>query len=300
MKKNILIFLCLVFFSVCLFSENITDIFKDVIPESIVNYDQLVQNPIVNGKYIENLDFVKGKILKCYDEEYYLHSDGNVSYGDSEEKDIYILYYFYDNNGRINKFIFTKGYPDRVFEIDVDLYEYKDGIFLIRTTSTKLYNNKITESVEKYKITKDKNKVFLFKENEKGENLNETIYSKVDNELRIISCTIDENNQKKLDARTETIYKENIKTIIRYKNNEVYSITEYKNNIAVKKIDKDGNITILTSNAKEIEYHPAGFIELEYYHPQEHGSPGLYQKSTIEILDKPDELLLKYFPELKE
>ena len=95
MKKSLLIFLCLVFFSVCLFSENITDIFKDVIPESIVNYDQLVQNPIVNGKYIENLDFVKGKILKCYDEEYYLHSDGNVSYGDSEEKDIYILYYFY-------------------------------------------------------------------------------------------------------------------------------------------------------------------------------------------------------------
>ena len=81
MKKSLLIFLCLVFFSVCLFSENITDIFKDVIPESIVNYDQLVQNPIVNGKYIENLDFVKGKILKCYDEEYYLHSDGNVSYG---------------------------------------------------------------------------------------------------------------------------------------------------------------------------------------------------------------------------
>ena len=62
MKKSLLIFLCLVFFSVCLFSENITDIFKDVIPESIVNYDQLVQNPIVNGKYIENLDFVKGKI----------------------------------------------------------------------------------------------------------------------------------------------------------------------------------------------------------------------------------------------
>ena len=196
--------------------------------------------------------------------------------------------------------ISTKGYPKRVFEIDVNKYEYRDGIFLVKTISSKLYNNKIKESIEKYIVTKNKDEVIISKENKNCKIINETIYINDGNELKVIAYIIDVNNQKKLDTRTETIYKENIKTIIRYKNNEVYSITEYKNNIAVKKIDKDGNITILTSNAKEIEYHPAGFIELEYYHPQEHGSPGLYQKSTTEILDEPDELLLKYFPDLKE
>ena len=300
MKKKLLIFVYLLLFYTYVFSEDITAIFKDVIPKSIVNYEQLIQNPIVKGIYIENLNLVKGKIIRHYNEEYYLHSDGSISYGDSEEKDVYIWYYFYDDNGRLTKMISTKGYPKRVFEIDVNKYEYRDGIFLVKTISSKLYNNKIKESIEKYIVTKNKDEVIISKENKNCKIINETIYTNDGNELKVIAYIIDENNQKKLDARTETIYKENIKTIIRYKNNEVYSITEYKNNIAVKKIDKDGNITILTSNAKEIEYHPAGFIELEYYHPQEHGSPGLYQKSTTEILDEPDELLLKYFPDLKE
>lgn len=300
MKKKLLIFVYLLLFYTYVFSEDITAIFKDVIPKSIVNYEQLIQNPIVKGIYIENLNLVKGKIIRHYNEEYYLHSDGSISYGDSEEKDVYIWYYFYDDNGRLTKMISTKGYPKRVFEIDVNKYEYRDGIFLVKTISSKLYNNKIKESIEKYIVTKNKDEVIISKENKNCKIINETIYINDGNELKVIAYIIDENNQKKLDARTETIYKENIKTIIRYKNNEVYSITEYKNNIAVKKIDKDGNITILTSNAKEIEYHPAGFIELEYYHPQEHGSPGLYQKSTTEILDEPDELLLKYFPDLKE
>lgn len=300
MKKKLLIFVYLLLFYTYVFSEDITAIFKDVIPKSIVNYEQLIQNPIVKGIYIENLNLVKGKIIRHYNEEYYLHSDGSISYGDSEEKDVYIWYYFYDDNGRLTKMISTKGYPKRVFEIDVNKYEYRDGIFLVKTISSKLYNNKIKESIEKYIVTKNKDEVIISKENKNCKIINETIYINDGNELKVIAYIIDVNNQKKLDTRTETIYKENIKTIIRYKNNEVYSITEYKNNIAVKKIDKDGNITILTSNAKEIEYHPAGFIELEYYHPQEHGSPGLYQKSTTEILDKPDELLLKYFPELKE
>ena len=290
----------LLLFYTYVFSEDITAIFKDVIPKSIVNYEQLIQNPIVKGIYIENLNLVKGKIIRHYNEEYYLHSDGSISYGDSEEKDVYIWYYFYDDNGRLTKMISTKGYPKRVFEIDVNKYEYRDGIFLVKTISSKLYNNKIKESIEKYIVTKNKDEVIISKENKNCKIINETIYINDGNELKVIAYIIDVNNQKKLDTRTETIYKENIKTIIRYKNNEVYSITEYKNNIAVKKIDKDGNITILTSNAKEIEYHPAGFIELEYYHPQEHGSPGLYQKSTTEILDEPDELLLKYFPDLKE
>ena len=300
MKKKLLIFVYLLLFYTYVFSEDITAIFKDVIPKSIVNYEQLIQNPIVKGIYIENLNLVKGKIIRHYNEEYYLHSDGSISYGDSEEKDVYIWYYFYDDNGRLTKMISTKGYPKRVFEIDVNKYEYRDGIFLVKTISSKLYNNKIKESIEKYIVTKNKDEVIISKENKNCKIINETIYINDGNELKVIAYIIDVNNQKKLDTRTETIYKENIKTIIRYKNNEVYSITEYKNNIAVKKIDKDGNITILTSNAKEIEYHPAGFIELEYYHPQEHGSPGLYQKSTTEILDEPDELLLKYFPDLKE
>ena len=49
-----------------------------------------------------------------------------------------------------------------------------------------------------------------------------------------------------------------------------------------------------------VKYNSIGIVEESYYGPEIEGTPGTYRKTVTEILDKPDELLLKYFPELKE
>ena len=49
-----------------------------------------------------------------------------------------------------------------------------------------------------------------------------------------------------------------------------------------------------------VKYNSIGITEESYYGPEIEGTPGTYRKTKTEILDKPDELLLKYFPELKE
>ena len=66
---------------------------------------------------------------------------------------------------------------------------------------------------------------------------------------------------------------------------------------------KDYDGTILKENIQHLiitKCHPAGFIEYSYKGPEIEGSSGNYSIYRAEILDKPDELLLKYFPELKE
>ena len=333
MKKNILIFTIIltILFTASCKEKSSKDLFKDFIPKSLSTYEYFIQNPMTNNFYITDLDSIKGKIIKTYSEDYDIHKDGRITYGDGDGKMIGYFYYFFDSEGKEYASYSLTGYDNKNLNtVDTtveNIYEYKESIFISTTTMNRLYNNTKENKSTTYEIKKENNKLYVTELNLNNKySTIQKIYERDGDKLIIINYPI---KKGVIDnySRTEYVY-ENDKSISNeYRQGELYRTKENIQGRNVLTINRrpefmdiwiykpEGNIinsiyrkedyngVIIKEQTQKptiVKYNSIGIVEESYYGPEIEGTPGTYRKTTTEILDKPDELLLKYFPELKE
>lgn len=333
MKKKFLIFTIIltILFTASCKEKSSKDLFKTFIPKSLSNYEYFIQNPMNNNLYITDLDSIKGKIIKTYTEDYDIHKDGRITYGDGDGKMIGYFYYFFDSDGEEYASYSLTGY-DNENSISVNttvenIYEYKDSIFISTSTMNRLYNNTKETEFTTYEIKKENNKLYVTELNLNNKySTTQKVYERDGDKLKITNYPIKkgviDNNY-----RTEYIY-ENDKSISNeYRQGELYRTKEniqgrniltinrrpefmdiwtYKleKNIINSIYRKENYSGVIMKEQRQtptiVKYNSIGISEESYYGPEIEGTPGTYRKTKTEILDKPDELLLKYFPELKE
>ena len=298
MKKNILIFTIIltILFTASCKEKSSKDLFKNFIPKNLAYYDFYSQNPLMRKYDIEDLNLVKNKVIKDVFEEFDIDSEGRIKYGDDYDKYIMTIYYFFNNAGEIIKSYTLVGGEEKLYSIDYDEYEYTKDAFVQKTTEYILPKNKTNTKLQKFKIEKQDNKIIATEQNLTNKSsVKKEIFEKDNKKLKITVYSVKSDSEDKI---SEITYDRYIEESTSYSSGKLYSKTLYENNKPTKKIDKNGKEVLL--NDEEQQQIPEGYLSYTYYHPKVEGSPGSYRKYTIQILDKPDELLLKYFPELKE
>ncbi len=329
MKKNILIFTIIltILFTASCKEKSSKDLFKDFIPKSLSTYEYFIQNPMINNLYITDLDSIKGKIIKTYSEDYDIHKDGRITYGDGDGKMIGYFYYFFDSDGEEYASYFLTGYDNEIFTTDENIYEYKESIFTSTTTMNRLYNNTKENESTIYEIKKENNKLYITELNLNNKySTTQKVYERDGDKLKITNYPIkkgvidnnfrteyfyendksisNEYRQGELYRTKENIQGRNILTINRRPEfMEIWTYIPDKNiiNSVYRKEDYNGVIIKeQTQRPTIVKYNSIGIVEESYYGPEIEGTPGTYRKTVTEILDEPDELLLKYFPDLKE
>lgn len=329
MKKNILIFTIIltILFTASCKEKSSKDLFKTFIPKSLANYEYFIQNPMNNNLYITDLDSIKGKIIKTYTEDYDIHKDGRITYGDGDGKMIGYFYYFFDSDGEEYASYTLSGYDNEIFTTYENIYEYKESVFTSTTTMNRLYNNTKENESTTYEIKKENNKLYITELNLNNKySTTQKIYERDGDKLKITNYQIkkgvidnnfrteyfyendksisNEYRQGELYRTKENIQGRNILTINRRPEfMEIWTYIPDENiiNSVYRKEDYNGVIIKeQTQRPTIVKYNSIGIVEESYYGPEIEGTPGTYRKTVTEILDEPDELLLKYFPDLKE
>ena len=299
MKKNFLVYVLIltIIFTVSCKEKSSKDLFKDFIPKSLAYYDFYSQNPLMRKYDIEDLNLVKNKVIKDVFEEFDIDTNGKIKYGDDYDKYVMTIYYFFDNAGEIIKSYTLVGGEEKIYSIDYDEYEYTKDEFIKKTTEYILPVNKTNTKLQKIKIEKNNNKIIATEQNLTNKSsVKKEIFENYNKKFKITVYNVKSDSE---NIVSETTYDKYIEESASYRSGKFYSKTLYENNKPTKKIDKNGKETLL-EDEEEQQQIPEGYLSYTYYHPKEEGSPGTYRKYTTQILDKPDEFLLKYFPELKE
>ena len=329
MKKNILVYVLIltIIFTASCKEKSSKDLFKSFIPKSLSNYEYFIQNPMNNNLYITDLDSIKGKIIKTYSEDYDIHKDGRITYGDGDGKMIGYFYYFFDSDGEVYAYYSLSGYDNEIFTTYENIYEYKESVFTSTTTMNRLYNNTKENESTIYEIKKENNKLYITELNLNNKySTTQKVYERDGDKLKITNYPIkkgvidnnfrteyfyendksisNEYRQGELYRTKENIQGRNILTINRRPEfMEIWTYIPDENiiNSVYRKEDYNGVIIKeQTQRPTIVKYNSIGIVEEFYYGPEIEGTPGTYRKTKTEILDKPDELLLKYFPELKK
>lgn len=327
MKLLVLTLILTILFTASCKEKSSKDLFKDFIPKTLANYEYLIQNPMINNLYITDLDSIKGKIIKTYSEDYDIHKDGRITYGDGDGKMIGYFYYFFDPDGEEYASYSLTGYDNEIFTTDENIYEYKESVFTSTTTMNRLYNNTKENESTTYEIKKENNKLYITELNLNNKySTSQKVYERDGDKLKIINYPIkkgvidnnfrteylyendksisNEYRQGELYRTKENIQGRNILTINRRPEfMEIWTYIPDENiiNSVYRKEDYNGVIIKeQTQRPTIVKYNSIGIVEESYYGPEIEGTPGTYRKTVTEILDEPDELLLKYFPDLKE
>ena len=329
MKKNILVYvlvLTIILAASCK-EKSSKDLFKDFIPKSLPNYEYIIQNPMINNFYITDLDSIKGKIIKTCTENYELYDDGKIFSGDNEDKAVYYSYCFFNDDGELFTIYELNGYSKRIDVLLKKIFQYSENKYVQTLERTRLYNNTKEKESTTYEIKKEKSKLYVTELNLTNKTTTrQKIYEEQENKLVVVDNSV-RKGVVDTSNRIEYVYENDKVTSNEYRKSELYRTREKLKNINVLTIERrpefmdiwtlkefNGNIfevfkkekydgTILKENIQHLiitKYNPAGFIEYSYKGPEIEGSSGNYSIYRAEILDKPDELLLKYFPELKE
>lgn len=329
MKKNILVYVLIltIIFTVSCKEKSSKDLFKDFIPKSLPNYEYIIQNPMINNFYITDLDSIKGKIIKTCTENYELYDDGKIFSGDNEDKAVYNSYYFFNDDGEVFAIYELNGYSKEFDILLKKIFQYSENKYVQTLERTRLYNNTKEKESTTYEIKKEKSKLYVTELNLTNKTTTrQKIYEEQENKLVVVDNSV-RKGVVDTSNRIEYVYENDKVTSNEYRKSELYRTREKLKNINVLTIERrpefmdiwtlkefNGNIfevfkkekydgTILKENIQHLiitKYHPAGFIEYSYKGPEIEGSSGNYLIYRAEILDKPDDLLLKYFPELKE
>ena len=207
------------------------------------------------------------------------------------------------------------------------IFQYSENKYVQTLERTRLYNNTKEKESTTYEIKKEKSKLYVTELNLTNKTTTrQKIYEEQENKLVVVDNSV-RKGVVDTSNRIEYVYENDKVTSNEYRKSELYRTREKLKNINVLTIERrpefmdiwtlkefNGNIfevfkkekydgTILKENIQHLiitKYNPAGFIEYSYKGPEIEGSSGNYSIYRAEILDKPDELLLKYFPELKE
>lgn len=298
MKKKLLVLTLIstILFTVSCKEKSSKDLFKDFIPKTLAYYDFYTQNPLMRKYNIEDLNLVKNKVIKEVYEEFDIDSEGNIKYGDDYDKYVMTIYYFFDKDGEIIKSYTLIGGEEILYSIDYNEYEYTKDEFIKRTTEYLLSRNKTNTKHQKIKIEKGDNKIIAIEQNLTNKSsIKKEIFENENDKFKITMYNVKSDSENKT---SEITYGKYIEESISYSSGKFYSKTLYENNKPTKKIDKRGHETSLYD--REEQKIPEGYLSYTYSHPEQDGAPGSYRKYTTQILDEPDELLLKYFPDLKE
>lgn len=287
--------------------------FKDYFDDSITNYEFYIRNPLFVSNedwdakaqlFFEKPEMIAGKILKITKESYRIASDGNKHWGDSDIKDIYCDYYFFDPDFRItDNYFFNKTDSGHYFHRWHIQYRCNKNSY--QRKNRKEYMGKIQNIIDNYQINKkedglelkkqDNKDFLLFSKNgvteQKGDST--IIYELTSNKWTKSKTSFDKlyqsfylcENGAEIDRKF--YHPDGIYEYIYEAVDSVKYIEYYIENEAEEKIPK----RIVTRR-----FNPIGFMEYEYTQPYE-SLEGNYSIMTAEVLDEPDELFSEAFDE---
>lgn len=309
MKQITLLFILLLSASTFFTKDPTFEVFKDYFDSEDSNYEFNARNPLYVDKfYIEDLDELKGKIIKETYETYRIGKDGLKSYSDSYERDVMYKYFIFDSKG-----VITDEYYIDITDIGNILYkthvkyictgeEYEIIEEDLKRNTTQNYKAKITSNENELILTFDKQFNFatemIFGNNK---------ITKIDR----IRSNKEKNYEYQIDndqiyVKESTISK-GIEEIFRTMKYEKCCLIEEERYLPsgneIQKYENTGKDTGILVNEGEVPqivkkyirtFNPIGFLEYEESKPYD-GEEGNYSIRKREVLSKPDEFFNEHF-----
>lgn len=304
MRKIILLLIMLINATILFGKDTTFEVFKDYFDPKDRNYEFNTRNPLYVDKfYIEDLDELKGKIIKETYETYRIGNDGLKSYSDSYDRDVMYKYFIFDSNGVITDeyyiditddgYIFYKTHVKYICTGD----EYEIMSEDLKRNTTQNYKAKITSNENELILTFNKKYIIatemIFSKNK---------IAKIDNVLKDLSFVYEytiENDkiyekEMNIDYGREDIFQ----TIVFDRCCVVEEERYLPAGNDIKKYERvnenTGKIIYFTEgkDSKILEeyirkFNPIGFLEYEEIRP--YGSDkGNYYIRKREVLSKPD------------
>jgi len=310
MKRKIIIMAVISLLAQLVYSnDEVKNLFKDYFDETSQTFEFDIRNPLVKGGEmwrrfcITDCSEVKNKIIKMTENSWEENSRGRKIYLDWGEPNPIYLYFKLDEDSCITD-IYYLWLGENLGNISVrkhETYKFYDNTYLITTKDFE----KNTTTQEVFNISKEENALVLSNESNKITFLkNNIINENFDSDKHIYKYSFDNlktkeeqyfESQQKLFSESiyycespvkETRPRPDFEDITEYNYDEdgingtrvYYQSNKQNEPLKCKVIRKINNIGLVT------------FWSILPYTKQ-----GGYIENTIEILDKPDEILEKYF-----
>ena len=315
MKKNIFILLILCNVLTGCAKDYSSKIFKDCFNKSDESYEFNIRNPFfVDEFYVKDVKKLKNKIIKKTIESYYLDKEGRKSYGDSYDRNVGYLYYFFNSEGRITDKYYVNVTDDgevfykqkTTFNCNEDSYEIVNKNFV--RESEKTYHAKIEkkdiglllsfndvcdvfDNFDEIEFTN--NKIVKRRIFNHSISINELL---IDNDLIQQSQYRLEDNEKSYWGITnyQNCYQIKQKRFVP-SGDEFYECTLDETGHGIRTFFKEGK-----NQDKEIlqevyrRFTPIGFLEYEEKKPYK-TKVGYYDITEITVLSKKDDMFISHF-----